>query len=201
MEFRIATDELKKALYRAQGIVERKTTMPILANVLVNATKRGVTVTAFDLDIGIVSEHPAEVTKPGAVTLSAKYVFDIVQNLPDAQVTLKKLANNYVDIVQRLGPLQDCRHGRRGVPQAPQGGERAAGAGLRQHAAGDDQEDPVRHLLGRDALHPQRRLLRAAAPAARCAWWPPTATASRSSSASCRATSSSRAASSSRARA
>ncbi len=98
MEFRIATDELKKALYRAQGIVERKTTMPILANVLVNATKGGVTVTAFDLDIGVVSEHPAEVSKPGAVTLSAKYVFDIVQNLPDAQVTLKKLANNYVDI-------------------------------------------------------------------------------------------------------
>lgn len=98
MEFRIATDELKKALYRAQGIVERKTTMPILANVLVNATKSGVTVTAFDLDIGIVSEHPAEVSKPGAVTISAKYVFDIVQNLPDAQVTIKKLANNYVDI-------------------------------------------------------------------------------------------------------
>jgi DNA polymerase-3 subunit beta len=98
MEFRIAADELKKALYRAQGIVERKTTMPILANVLVNATKSGVQVTAFDLDIGVVSEHPAEVMKPGAVTLSAKYVFDIVQNLPEAQVTLRKLPNNYAEI-------------------------------------------------------------------------------------------------------
>ncbi|WP_224369089.1 DNA polymerase III subunit beta [Hyalangium versicolor] len=98
MEFRIATDELKKALYRAQGIVERKTTMPILANVLVNASKSGVTVTAFDLDIGIVSEHAAEVSKPGSVTINAKYLFDIVQNLPDAQVSLRKLANNYVDI-------------------------------------------------------------------------------------------------------
>ncbi|MBL8938087.1 MAG: DNA polymerase III subunit beta, partial [Archangium sp.] len=38
MEFRIAADELKKALSRAQGIVERKATMPILSNVLVNAT-------------------------------------------------------------------------------------------------------------------------------------------------------------------
>jgi DNA polymerase-3 subunit beta len=55
MEFRIAADELKKALYRAQGIVERKTTMPILANVLINAAKSGVTVTAFDLDTGVVS--------------------------------------------------------------------------------------------------------------------------------------------------
>ncbi len=98
MEFRIAADELKKALHRAQGIVERKSTMPILSNVLVNATKTGVTVTAFDLDIGIVSEHPAEVIKPGAVTLSAKYVFDIVQNLPEAQLTVKKLPNNYAEI-------------------------------------------------------------------------------------------------------
>ncbi len=98
MEFRIAADELRRALYRAQGIVERKTTMPILANVLLNATKTGVTVTAFDLDIGVVSEHPAEVTKPGAVTLSAKYLFDIVQNLPEPHVTIRKLPNNYAEL-------------------------------------------------------------------------------------------------------
>jgi DNA polymerase-3 subunit beta len=98
MEFRIAAEELKKALYRAQGIVERKTTMPILANVLVNATKAGIQVTAFDLDIGIVSEHPGEVLKAGGVTVSAKYLFDIVQTAPEQQVTLKKLPNNYLDI-------------------------------------------------------------------------------------------------------
>ncbi|HZH04326.1 MAG TPA: DNA polymerase III subunit beta, partial [Myxococcaceae bacterium] len=87
MEFRIAADELKKALYRAQGIVERKATMAILANVLLNASAEGLSVTAFDLDIGVVSEHPAEVTKPGAVTISAKVLFDIVQTLPEAFVT------------------------------------------------------------------------------------------------------------------
>ncbi|MFO0595363.1 MAG: DNA polymerase III subunit beta [Myxococcaceae bacterium] len=98
MEFRIAADELKKALHRAQGIVERKATMPILSNVLITASKTGVTVTAFDLDIGIVSEHPAEVTKPGAVTVSAKTLFDIVSLIPDAHLTLKKLPNNYAEI-------------------------------------------------------------------------------------------------------
>lgn len=98
MEFRIAADELKKALHRAQGIVERKATMPILSNVLVNATKTGVTVTAFDLDIGIVSEHPAEVSKPGAITVSAKTLFDIVSLIPDAHLTIKKLPNNYAEI-------------------------------------------------------------------------------------------------------
>jgi DNA polymerase-3 subunit beta len=98
MEFRIAADELRKALHRAQGIVERKTTMPILANVLVTASKTGVSVTAFDLDIGIVSEHAAEVLKPGSVTLSAKTLFDIVSNLPEPQLNVKKLANNHAEI-------------------------------------------------------------------------------------------------------
>lgn len=98
MEFRIAADELKKALHRAQGIVERKATMPILSNVLVTASKTGVTVTAFDLDIGIVSEHPAEVQKTGAITVSAKTLFDIVSFLPEAQVTVKKLPNNYAEL-------------------------------------------------------------------------------------------------------
>ena len=98
MEFRIAADELKKALHRAGGIVERKATMPILSNVLITASKTGVTVTAFDLDIGIVSEHPAEVLKPGAVTVSAKTLLDIVSLVPDASLTLKKLPNNYAEI-------------------------------------------------------------------------------------------------------
>lgn len=98
MEFRIAADELKKALHRAGGIVERKATMPILSNVLITAGKTGVTVTAFDLDIGIVSEHPAEVMKPGAVTVSAKTLLDIVSLVPDASLTMKKLPNNYAEI-------------------------------------------------------------------------------------------------------
>ncbi len=99
MEFRISADELKKALHRAQGIVERKATMPILSNVLITASKTGVTVTAFDLDIGIVSDHPAEVSKPGAITVSAKTLFDIVNLIPDANVTVRKLANNYAELI------------------------------------------------------------------------------------------------------
>ena len=99
MEFRIAAEELTKALHRAQGIAERKTTIPILANVLVQAKKTGVSLTAFDLDIGLVSEHPAEVIKEGAIPLSSKTLFDIVRALPDAKVTIKRTGNNAVEIV------------------------------------------------------------------------------------------------------
>lgn len=98
MEFRIAAEELAKALHRAQGIAERKTTIPILANVLVRATQTGVSLTAFDLDIGLVSEHPAEVLTEGAITLSSKHLFDIVRTLPDSRVTVKSKSNNAVEI-------------------------------------------------------------------------------------------------------
>jgi DNA polymerase-3 subunit beta len=98
MEFRIAAEELTKALYRAQGIAERKTTIPILANVLIQAKKTGVTLTAFDLDIGLVSEHPAEVVTEGAITLSAKHLFDIVRALPESKVAFKSSSNNAMEI-------------------------------------------------------------------------------------------------------
>ncbi|HEY3445254.1 MAG TPA: DNA polymerase III subunit beta [Myxococcales bacterium] len=99
MEFRIAAEELNKALHRAQGIAERKTTIPILANVLIQAKKNSVSLTAFDLDIGLVSEHPAEVVKEGAITLASKTLFDIVKSLPDAKVTIKRTGNNAVEIL------------------------------------------------------------------------------------------------------
>lgn len=99
MELKIAADELSKALFRAQGIVDRKSTMPILANVLLSASKEGrLRVTAFDLDIGVVSEHPAEVIKEGEITIQARTLFDIVKNLPEATVTLRKQENHYVEL-------------------------------------------------------------------------------------------------------
>ena len=87
MEFRITVEELLKALTRAQGIAERKNTIPILANVLIEATDDGlVRFTAFDLDIALVSEHPAEVVSKGAITLPAKLLFSLAKSLNDASV-------------------------------------------------------------------------------------------------------------------
>lgn len=102
MEFQISVDELSKALYRAQGIVEKKSTMPILSSVLIEAKKTPeggrVTVSAYDLEVGVSGEHPAEVLKEGAVALHAKSLYEIVRNLPENVVTLKKGANNRVEI-------------------------------------------------------------------------------------------------------
>lgn len=98
MELQIAVEELSKALYRAQGIVEKKSTMPILANVLLEAKPGMLSVTAFDLEIGVTSEHRAEVMKEGRLAVSAKHLYDIVRTLPEPTLVLKRTQNNYVEI-------------------------------------------------------------------------------------------------------
>jgi DNA polymerase-3 subunit beta len=97
MELQIGTDEFSRALYRAQGIVEKKSTMPILASVLLEATEDGrLRVSAFDLEIGVTGTHPCEVKKGGAVALKHKELYDIVRSLPERTLVLRREANNRV---------------------------------------------------------------------------------------------------------
>src|SRR5438445_154092 len=91
MELQIGTDEFSRALYRAQGIVEKKSTMPILASVLLEATEEGrLRVSAFDLEIGVTGTHPCEVRKAGAVALKHKELYDIVRALPEKSLVPRK---------------------------------------------------------------------------------------------------------------
>ncbi len=102
MELQIGRDELNQALYRAQGIVEKKSTMPILASVLLEASQGEgggrLRVSAFDLEIGVTGTHPAEVQKTGAVAIKHKELYDIVRALPEKTVVLRREANNRVKI-------------------------------------------------------------------------------------------------------
>ena len=103
MELKIAVQELARALGRSQGIVEKKSTMPILSHVLLEARKSGeLAVSATDLDISISGVHAAEVARDGGVAVSARHLFDIVKALPEATVSLKKTANNYLEV--KSGP-------------------------------------------------------------------------------------------------
>ena len=102
MELQIGRDEFNQALYRAQGIVEKKSTMPILASVLLEATQGEgggrLRVSAFDLEIGVTGTHPAEVVKTGAVAIKHKELYDIVRALPEKTVVMRREANNRVKI-------------------------------------------------------------------------------------------------------
>jgi len=79
--------------------------MPIRSLVLLEARKTNeLAVSATDLDISISGVHPAEVVREGAVTVSARHLFDIVKALPEPTVTLRKQANNYLEV--RCGPAE-----------------------------------------------------------------------------------------------
>jgi DNA polymerase-3 subunit beta len=99
MELKIAVQEIAKALGRSQGIVEKKSTMPILSHVLLEAKKGDVLhVSATDLDVAVSGEHRCEVLKEGAVAVSAKHLYEIVKSLPENTLILKKVQNNYLEI-------------------------------------------------------------------------------------------------------
>jgi DNA polymerase-3 subunit beta len=105
MELKIAALDLARALGRSQGIVEKKSTMPILSHVLLEA-KNGTElhVSATDLDLAVSSEHACEVLKDGGLAVSARHLYEIVRSLPEQQVVLKRAANNYLEV--RSGPSE-----------------------------------------------------------------------------------------------
>lgn len=99
MELRIAKEDLARAVGAAQGIVPKKSTMPILSNILVDARAGGeLILSATDLDVAVRIDARADVSRPGIVTVAARNIYDIVKNLPGPTVSLKKLDNHYVEV-------------------------------------------------------------------------------------------------------
>lgn len=89
MKFTIERNTLLKTLGHVQSVVERRNTIPILSNVMIEANDGGVSMTATDLDIAIVEKTSATVVQPGATTVPAHTLFDIARKLPDgAEVEL-----------------------------------------------------------------------------------------------------------------
>ncbi len=91
MRVTIERSALLKSLNHVQSVVERRNTIPILSNVLVNAAAGAVRLTATDLDIEVVDEVPADIAQQGATTVPAHMIYDIVRKLPDgAQVEIEQ---------------------------------------------------------------------------------------------------------------
>src|SRR5262249_28335262 len=99
MEFRIQKSEFLRGLRLAQGIADRKSTMPILANVLIRTEgKAKLLLAATDLNVAVSAELAAKVDKEGGLTVGAKPLHEIVANLPGEDVVFKRAENNWADI-------------------------------------------------------------------------------------------------------
>ncbi len=82
MEFTIAKDELIRALSRVQGIVEKRSTNPIIANVLLEVGDDGMRVAATDTEVSFVGRYACEATRPGRLTLGARQLYEIARLVP-----------------------------------------------------------------------------------------------------------------------
>jgi len=99
MEFSVTKSALLNELNTTQGVVERKTTIPILSNLLVEARDGRLTITATDLELSIRTSCDAKVKKEGAGTIPAKKLLELVRLLPEGEIKFKLLDNHWVEIV------------------------------------------------------------------------------------------------------
>jgi DNA polymerase III subunit beta len=93
MELVVKKNDLLRELQLFQGIVERKNTIPILANVLIEAAGDEVKLLATDLEVGLRSRCTASVSKGGSLTLPAKKLYEIIKALPETDVRIEEDKN------------------------------------------------------------------------------------------------------------
>src|SRR5690349_10629191 len=126
MEFTVSKADLVRELSLSQGVVEKKTTIPILSNVLLEAKDDRVTLTATDLELGIRCSCPARIKKEGAGTVPARKLLDFVRLLPEGDVTFKFLENHWVSIVCGRSRTRIAGMSRESYPELPSIPERIA---------------------------------------------------------------------------
>src|SRR5438105_5987416 len=97
MEIIVTKADLLRELTATQGVVERKTTIPILSNFLFEAAGDRLSITATDLDLSLRTSCPAKVKKEGACTIPARKLYDYVKLLPDTDISLRLLENHWVN--------------------------------------------------------------------------------------------------------
>ncbi len=113
MDLVVKKNDLLRELQLVQGIVERKNTIPILANVLMEAKGNDIRMLATDLEVGLRSRCDAQVDKPGTLTLPAKKLYEIIKALPETEVRIvedkngvKVMADRFESRMQTL-PKED----------------------------------------------------------------------------------------------
>lgn len=98
MDFVVKKGQLFKELQYVQGVVERKATVPILSNLLLELSGNSLAVTATDLDVTVQCSSAATVNVSGSAAVSAHKLFDIVRLLPEADIHFKSGSGNWIHI-------------------------------------------------------------------------------------------------------
>ncbi len=119
MEFTVSKADLVRELGLSQGVVEKKTTIPILSNILLEAHGDRLTLTATDLELGIRCSCPARIKKEGAGTIPARKLLEYVRLLPDTDLTIKFLENHWASLTCGRSKTKIAGMSRESFPELP----------------------------------------------------------------------------------
>ncbi len=120
MEIAVSRQELLRELTATQSVVERKTTIPILSNFLLEADGDRIVITATDLDQSIRTSCAAKVKKPGSCTIPARKLYDYIRLLGDGDISIKLLENHWVQIRAGRSNTRMVGMARANFPQVPE---------------------------------------------------------------------------------
>ena len=158
MELVVRKNDLLRELQLFQGIVERKNTIPILANVLMEAKGDQVSFLATDLEVGLRSRCAAAVAKGGSLTLPAKKFYEIVKSLPETDIRIAedkggvKVAAERFDSRMQTLPRED-------FPTLPEASRTPTATLSRASLKEMVGEDAVRHHGRGHTIFPERRVV------------------------------------------
>jgi DNA polymerase-3 subunit beta len=99
MEFEIQRTEFLEGLRLTQGVVERRNTLPILSNTLIEPVESGISILATDLDIGVRRSCAAKVKGSGAITVNARKLFELVKEMKGDVIRVRGLENHRVEVL------------------------------------------------------------------------------------------------------
>lgn len=121
----VSKRDLGRILARCQGVADKKSTMPVLGNVLLEARRSELALAATDLYLGVSGTLPAQVERPGSVAVGARDLFERVKMMPEGNVTISLQADGLVTLRAQGQPRRYTLKGLPGAefPTLPQPGE------------------------------------------------------------------------------
>lgn len=121
MKFSIKKEDISSELQLLQGIVEKRNTMPILANILVNARENEIELIGTDLEVGLKTHFPAKIEETGSVTLSGRKIFEIVKSLAESkEVTFHEKDDLTMQITSGMSEFKVLCLPKEDYPQVPE---------------------------------------------------------------------------------
>jgi len=120
MDITVKKSELFRELQYVQGVVERKTTVPILSNLLLEASGNNLGVTATDLDVTLRCSCPADIDQAGSLTVSARKLFDIVRLLPEADIHFQSASPDWMNVACERARFKIAGVSKENFPEVPE---------------------------------------------------------------------------------